>query len=52
MLSGMLDRPTQSLLLTPDGPLGLHSEPEMRRFADPMLVPIIRGNRPIADTGR
>lgn len=44
MLSGTLARLTQSLVLTTDGPPTVQTEPEMRRFAESLLVPIIRGD--------
>lgn len=43
MLCGLLARLTQSMLLTPDGPPAAGTEPEMRRFAETILVPLIRG---------
>ncbi|OBJ73828.1 TetR/AcrR family transcriptional regulator [Mycobacterium sp. 1274756.6] len=42
-LCGLLARLTQSMLLTPDGPPATRTEPEMRGFAESVLVPLIRG---------
>lgn len=42
-LAGLLARLTQSLLLTPDGPPAVRTRAGMRRFAESVLVPMIRG---------
>lgn len=43
-LSAVLARLTQSLMLTPDGPPAVRTRAEMRRFAETVLVPMIRGS--------
>lgn len=45
-LSAVLARLTQSLLLTPDGPPQLRTHAQMRKFAETVLVPMIRGAAP------
>ena len=42
-LAAVLARLTQSLLLTPDAPPPVQTPDQMRRFAETLLIPMIRG---------